>query len=74
MAVLLQPSEFVNAGFSDFNVIDKEHENRPKKFEDGELQALLDEDDTQTQQMITEQSRQAISDRLRAMGKIHKVG
>ena len=58
----------------DFNVIDKEHENRPKKFEDGELQALLDEDDTQTQQMITEQSRQAISDRLRAMGKIQKIG
>ena len=57
----------------DFNVIDKERENQPKKFEDDELQALLDEDNTQTQQMMAEQlnvTRQAISDRLRAMGKI----
>ena len=61
----------------DFNVIGKERENRPKKFEDDELQALLDWDDTQTQQMMAEQlnvTRQAISDRLRAMGKIQKVG
>ena len=61
----------------DFNVIDKERENRPKKFEDDELQALLDEDDAQTQQMMAQQlnvTRQAISDRLRSMGKIRKVG
>ena len=54
----------------DFNIIDKERENRPKKFEDHELQALLDEDDTQTQQMMAEQlnvTRQAISDRLRGV-------
>ena len=36
----------------DFNVIDKERENRQKKFENDELQALLDEDDIQTQQMM----------------------
>ena len=48
-----------------------------KKFEDDELQALLDEDDAQTQQMMAQQlnvTRQAISDRLRSMGKIQKVG
>jgi len=61
----------------DFNVIDKTPENRPKKFEDAELQALLDEDATQTQKQLAEQlnvSRQAISDRLHAMGKIQKCG
>ena len=61
----------------DFDVTDKKRENRPKKFEDVELQSLLDEDNTQTQQMMAEQlnvTRQAISDRLRAMGKIQKVG
>lgn len=62
---------------SDFDVSDKERENRPKKFEDIELQTLLDEDATQTQKMLAEQlnvSRVAISKRLKAMGKIQKVG
>lgn len=61
----------------DFDVSDKERENRPKKFEDTELQALLDEDATQTQEMLAEQlnvSRVAISKRLKAMQKIQKVG
>lgn len=40
----------------DFNLIDKERKNRSKKFEDEELPALLDEDDTQTHQMTAEQS------------------
>ena len=31
-----------------FNLNDKKRENRPRKVEDHELQALLDEDDTQT--------------------------
>jgi len=30
----------------DFDVADKEHEKPPKKYEDVELQALLDEDDS----------------------------
>jgi len=49
----------------------------PKKFEDSELQALLDEDDAQTQQQLADQlkvTRESISIRLKAMGKIHKVG
>ena len=39
-------------------------ENRPRKVEDCQLQALLDEDDTQSQKMLTEQlgiSQAAIS-------------
>jgi len=32
----------------DFDVEDKEHGKPPKKYEDVELQALLDEDDSQT--------------------------
>ena len=42
-----------------------------------ELQALLDEDDSQTQEQLVEQlgvSQQAVSDRLREMGKIQKSG
>ena len=48
-----------------------------KKFKDNELQALLDEDDTQTQQELADQlnvSQKAVSIRLKAMGKIQKVG
>ena len=33
----------------DFDVTDKEHGKPPKKYEDVELQALLDEDDSQKQ-------------------------
>jgi len=41
------------------------------------LQALLDEDDSQTQKQLAEKlsvSQQAVSNRLREMGKIQKVG
>lgn len=61
----------------DFDVADKEHGKPPKKYEDVELQALLDEDDSQTQKQLAEQlsvSQQAVSNRLREMGKIQKVG
>lgn len=61
----------------DFDISDKKCKNRPKKFEDTELQALLDEDATQTQEMLAEQlnvSRGAISKRLKAMQKIQKAG
>ena len=60
----------------DFDVADKEHGKPPKKYEDVELQALLDEDDSQTQKQLAEQlsvSQQAVSNRLREMGKIQKV-
>ncbi|XP_036141723.1 uncharacterized protein LOC118645201 [Monomorium pharaonis] len=48
----------------------------PKKFEDSELQALLDEDDVQTQQPLADQlnvTREAVSIRLKAMEKIQKM-
>ena len=51
--------------------------NPSKKYEDVELQALLDEDDSQTQKQLTKQlsdSQQTVSNRLREMGKIQKVG
>ena len=41
------------------------------------MQALLDEDDAQTQQQLADQlnvTREAVSIRLKAMGKIQKVG
>ena len=49
----------------------------PKKFQDNELQALLDEDNAQTQQQLADQlnmTRKTVSIRLKAMGKIQKVG
>jgi len=43
-----------------------------------ELQTLLDEDDSQTQKQLAEQlsisHQQAVSNHLREMGKIQKVG
>ena len=59
-----------------FDVVDKEHGKPPKRYEDAELQALLDEDDAQTQKQLAEQlevSQQAVSNRLCEMGKIQKV-
>ena len=52
-------------------------ENHPKRRRHGIAQALLDEDDSQTQKQLAEQlsvSQQAVSNRLRKMGKIQKVG
>ena len=48
-----------------------------KKLEDVELQALLDEDGSQTRKQLPEQfgvSQEAVSDWLREMGKIQKTG
>lgn len=61
----------------DFDTEDKERSGRPKTIEDADLQALLDEDDTQTQDQLAEalnMTRQGISKRLHAMGKIQKEG
>jgi len=59
-----------------FDLNDKKRENRPRKVEDCQLQALLDEDDIQSQKMFAEQlgvSQAAISMRLHAMGKVQKI-
>jgi len=58
-------------------IYDKKRENRPRKVEDCQLQALLDEDDTRSQKMLAEQlgvSQAAISMWLHAMGKVQKIG
>jgi len=57
-----------------FDLNDK-NENRPRKVEDCLLQALLDEDDIQSQKMLAEQlgvSQAAIS-MLHVMGKVQKI-
>ena len=59
----------------DFNVRNEERGRPPKKFEDAELQAELDEDDTKSQQQLAEElsvDQKTISNRLHAMGKIQK--
>jgi len=61
----------------DFDVRNEERRKPPKKFEDSELQALLDEDDAQTQQQLADQlnvTREVVSIRLKSMGKIQKMG
>jgi len=61
----------------DFNTEDKERSGRPKTIEDADLQTLLDEDDTQTQDQLAKvlnMTRQGVSKRLHAMGKIQKEG
>jgi len=57
-------------------VRNEEHGKPPKKFEDNELQTLLDEDDAQIQQLADQLNvtREAISIRLKSMGKIQKMG
>jgi len=56
---------------------DKERSSQSKKFEDAELQALLDENSTQTFEELVKAlnvGKSTVSDRLHAMGKIHKEG
>ena len=51
-----------------FDLTDNEHPGAAKKFEDEELEALLDEDPTQSQQQLTQAlnaTRGAICQRLR---------
>jgi len=53
----------------DFSVEDKERSGQPKKFEDEELETLLDQDSCQTQEELAktlEVTQQAISKRLKA--------
>lgn len=59
----------------DFNLSNEERGRPPKKFEDVDLQALLDEDDAQTQEQLAatlQCDRSSISTRLKKMGKIQK--
>jgi len=63
----------------DFSVEDKPRSGQPKKFEDKELEALLEEDQSQTQEELAESlgvTQQAVSVRLRAMNdsKTRKLG
>jgi len=59
----------------DFSVEDKPRSGQPKKFEDKELEALVEEDQSQMQEELAELLeviQQVISIRLRAMGIIQK--
>lgn len=61
----------------DFDLKDKHHGNPPKKFENDELQALLDQNSSQSQVQLATSlkvSQQTISCRLHDMGKILKEG
>ena len=60
-----------------FDTSDKEREGRPVKFEDTELKALLDQDSCQTQEKLAKilgVTQKAISNRLKARGKVQKQG
>ena len=60
-----------------FDISDRERPGQPKKFNDDELQQLLDENSAQTQQDLASQlgvTQQAVSVRLHRMGKIQKEG
>lgn len=62
---------------NDFDVEDKERSGAPKKFEDEELEALLDEDPCQTQNELAESlgvDHTTVAKRLKALGMIQKQG
>ena len=61
---------------NDFDVNDKERPGQPKKFEDGELEALLQEDSCQMFKELEtlNVNESIISKHLKAMGMIQKLG
>ena len=61
----------------DFSVENKPRCGQPKKFEDKELEALIDEDPNQTQEELAdtlEVTQIAVSVGLKSMGMIQKKG
>ena len=62
----------------DFDLSNKDRGKPPEKFKDAELQALLDEDSTQTLELLAKalgvDHQGTISRRLHAIGKIQKEG
>ena len=59
----------------DFDIRDKERPGKIKKFEDEELETLLDQDSSQTQEQLEASlgvTQQAISHRLKALAFIQK--
>jgi len=56
MVTLFQLINHVGNGFEggDFSVEDKPRSGQPRKFEDKELEALLEEDQSQTQEELAE--------------------
>ena len=60
----------------DFCLEDQERTGQPKKFEDAELAALLDQDSCQTQEDLAKSlgvEQSTVSRRLKAMGMIQKM-
>ncbi|UYV64947.1 SETMAR [Cordylochernes scorpioides] len=60
----------------DFELDNEPHGKPPQKFEDAELQALLDEDSTQMQEKLAKQlqvSQGAVSLRLNSLGMTQKI-
>lgn len=61
----------------DYDIKDKGREGKPVKFEDDELEELLDQDLCQTQEELAETlevTQQAISSHLKTMGMVQKPG
>lgn len=59
----------------DFDIEDKERPGQPKKFEDAELEGLLNEDSSQTQEELATAlnvDQSTVSKRLKALGMIQK--
>lgn len=59
----------------DFDVEDKPRSGQPKKFEDAELKALLEQDPSQTQEQLAETlgvTQAAVSKRLITLGLLQK--
>ena len=68
---------FARFKIGDFGLEDEERPGQPKKFEDEELEALLDGDCCQTQEELAESlgvTQAAISKRLKISGYIQKQG
>jgi histone-lysine N-methyltransferase SETMAR len=62
---------------NDFDLKDKQRPGQPKKFQDEELEALLDEDSCQTLEELAgalNVDESTVSKRLKAMGMIQKEG